>query len=367
MGNHHFVSQFLHEHQPLGPLKHEWVCGWCCQSSSISPAGIAGGSRHARGAAAVVFGQAPATAMTQPLAHSPRIYCTRLWPHSPLAAVGARRVAAAGTSPYACFAFSIWGLRNCWGEAQVTWGSLRVASQRAWASLRTGKGNPGGASPLKLGSWMECHSSILGTLGQGQTRSVCGSAGGGCKLLSVFATRWVDVLVDCWATIFQLAESTIKKKKCCASIFPHCRVSLFSCWVSIPSIAWATGPSVSRQGASKGADKPPVMVQSSGEHLHGLWGACSSIYVYTQARICPTLKHPEVRSPLPSVCSPLPAVLPAGMGHSIGGMWPAQKHHPEASGAMWLPTDEPWALRAGVHHIGSPGRPSGRRAKRKHQ
>lgn len=85
------------------------------------------------------------------------------------------------------------------------------------------------------------------------------------------------------------------------------------------------------------------------------------------ARICPMLKHPEVRSPLPSVCSLLPAVLPAGMGHSSGGMQPAQKHHPEASGATWLPMDELWALRAGVHHIGTPGHPSARRAKEKHQ
>lgn len=50
---------------------------------------------------------------------------------------------------------------------------------------------------------------------------------------------------------------------------------------------------------------------------------------------------PHVKAPRgqdPSACYVLPAVLPAGMGHSTGGMRLAQKHHLEASAAPRLPT-----------------------------
>lgn len=101
------------------------------------------------------------------------------------------RVVAANTSPYACFAFCIRGLRSCWGGAQVAQGSPRVASQRAWAwaSLRAGKGKPGGGftpQTWESGGMLQQHPRKLG---QGQNWFVRGSAGWGCKRLSVFAIR----------------------------------------------------------------------------------------------------------------------------------------------------------------------------------
>lgn len=180
------VSQFLHKHQALGLLTNCRVCGWRCPSSSIPTAGVSRrvparsrcssgvvrpSSRHCNSAAPGFT--VPGCDRTAPCSHGswgqgpPRRppHPTHVW-RFPLAVSGAA------------------------GEKPKPHGP-RVASQRAWgwASSRAGKCKPQGASPLKPGSRMGCHGSILGKLGQGQSWSARGSAGRGCKQLSVFATR----------------------------------------------------------------------------------------------------------------------------------------------------------------------------------